>query len=256
MAIFYASQNMPEDDSSASGGDINSGIRIAMETLDTPTTITAYSASNSDINTVSVYGRNTAGVTINETINVSGTGTSDPGSTTFSGIFKATLAHATGYANITVSGTSQNVVGTIPIYESGFRAPFYKATASAGSSKDFYEKIFIKNVNASTTIYDSKIVQIADTGLSSQITFAIEEGRSSPTPFAHSGIGVTGEVANRLTVPSSYIDHFGSGTSGIWPSGSGNLGPTSYQGVWLKLSLDAGAGALNSFYQIEQSGRS
>ena len=87
MAIFYASQNMPEDDSSASGGDINSGIRIAMETLDTPTTITAYSASNSDINTVSVYGRNTAGVTINETINVSGTGTSDPGSTTFSGIF-------------------------------------------------------------------------------------------------------------------------------------------------------------------------
>ena len=63
-------------------------------------------------------------------------------------------------------------------------------------------------------------------------------------------------MANRLTVPSSYIDHFGSGTSGIWPSGSGNLGPTSYQGVWLKLSLDAGAGALNSFYQIEQSGRS
>ena len=102
MAIFYASQNMPEDDSSASGGTINSGIRIAMETLDAPT----------------------------------------------------------GDANITVSGTSQNVIGTIPIYESGFRAPFYKATASAGSSKDFYEKIFIKNVNAATTIYDSKIIQI------------------------------------------------------------------------------------------------
>ena len=52
------------------------------------------------------------------------------------------------------------------------------------------------------------------------------------------------------------MDSFGSVTSGVWPSGTGNLEPTAYQGVWLKLSLDAGEGKLDSFYEINASGMS
>ena len=253
--IFYASSGMPEDDSTVTGGDINSGIRLQFDDLEASTTIVAYSTSNVDINTLTVYGRNNAGSIVNEAITVSGTGLSLGGSTTFSGIFKATLSHATGFGLITVSGSSQNVVAKIPINESGFRLPFYAATSAAGSSKTFYEKVFVKNRSGSSTLNTANVIQIADTGVSSKITFGLENGKSCPGPFLLSGVGPTGLVANRLTVPS-HVDSFGSGTSGVWPSGTGNLEPTAYQGVWLKLSLDAGEGKLDSFYEINASGMS
>ena len=253
--IFYASSGMPEDDSTVTGGDINSGIRLQFDDLEASTTIVAYSTSNVDINTLTVYGRNNAGSIVNEAITVSGTGLSLGGSTTFSGIFKATLSHATGFGLITVSGSSQNVVAKIPINESGFRLPFYAATSAAGSSKTFYEKVFVKNRSGSSTLNTANVIQIADTGVSSKITFGLENGKSCPGPFLLSGVGPTGLVANRLTVPS-HVDSFGSGTSGVWPSGTGNLEPTAYQGVWLKLSLDAGEGKLDSFYEINASGLS
>ena len=253
--IFYASSGMPEDDSTVTGGDINSGIRLQFDDLEASTTIVAYSTSNVDINTLTVYGRNNAGSIVNEAITVSGTGLSLGGSTTFSGIFKATLSHATGFGLITVSGSSQNVVAKIPINESGFRLPFYAATSAAGSSKTFYEKVFVKNRSGSSTLNTANVIQIADTGVSSKITFGLENGKACPGPFLLSGVGPTGLVANRLTVPS-HVDSFGSGTSGVWPSGTGNLEPTAYQGVWLKLSLDAGEGKLDSFYEINASGMS
>ena len=253
--IFYASSGMPEDDSTVTGGDINSGIRLQFDDLEASTTIVAYSTSNVDINTLTVYGRNNAGSIVNEAITVSGTGLSLAGSTTFSGIFKATLSHATGFGLITVSGSSQNVVAKIPINESGFRLPFYAATSAAGSSKTFYEKVFVKNRSGSSTLNTANVIQIADTGVSSKITFGLENGKSCPGPFLLSGVGPTGLVANRLTVPS-HVDSFGSGTRGVWPSGTGNLEPTAYQGVWLKLSLDAGEGKLDSFYEINASGMS
>ena len=253
--IFYASSGMPEDDSTVTGGDINSGIRLQFDDLEASTTIVAYSTSNVDINTLTVYGRNNAGSIVNEAITVSGTGLSLGGSTTFSGIFKATLSHATGFGLITVSGSSQNVVAKIPINESGFRLPFYAATSAAGSSKTFYEKVFVKNRSGSSTLNTANVIQIADTGVSSKITFGLENGKSCPGPFLLSGVGPTGLVANRLTIPS-HVDSFGSGTSGVWPSGTGNLEPTAYQGVWLKLSLDAGEGKLDSFYEINASGMS
>ena len=253
--IIYASSGMPEDDSTVTGGDINSGIRLQFDDLEASTTIVAYSTSNVDINTLTVYGRNNAGSIVNEAITVSGTGLSLGGSTTFSGIFKATLSHATGFGLITVSGSSQNVVAKIPINESGFRLPFYAATSAAGSSKTFYEKVFVKNRSGSSTLNTANVIQIADTGVSSKITFGLENGKSCPGPFLLSGVGPTGLVANRLTVPS-HVDSFGSGTSGVWPSGTGNLEPTAYQGVWLKLSLDAGEGKLDSFYEINASGMS
>ena len=253
--IFYASSGMPEDDSTVTGGDINSGIRLQFDDLEASTTIVAYRTTNVDINTLTVYGRNNAGSIVNEAITVSGTGLSLGGSTTFSGIFKATLSHATGFGLITVSGSSQNVVAKIPINESGFRLPFYAATADAGSSKTFYEKVFVKNRSGSSTLNTANVIQIADTGVSSKITFGLENGKSCPGPFLLSGVGPTGLVANRLTVPS-HVDSFGSGTSGVWPSGTGNLEPTAYQGVWLKLSLDAGEGKLDSFYEINASGMS
>ena len=253
--IIYASSGMPEDDSAVTGGDINSGIRLQFDDLDASTTVTAYSSSRIDRNTLTVYGRNNAGSIVNEDITVSGTGLSLAGSTTFSGIFKASLSHSTGVGVVTVSGTSQNIVATIPINESGFRLPFYAATADAGSSKTFYEKVFVKNRSGASTLNAANVIQVSDTGVSSKITFGLENGKACPGPFLLSGVGPTGLVANRLTVPS-HVDSFGSGTSGVWPSGTGNLEPTAYQGIWLKLSLDAGEGKIDSFYEIDASGMS
>ena len=54
--IIYASSGMPENDSTVTGGDINSGIRLQFDDLDASTTVTAYSSSRIDRNTLTVYG--------------------------------------------------------------------------------------------------------------------------------------------------------------------------------------------------------
>ena len=83
---------------------------------------------------------------------------------------------------------------------------------------------------------------MAATGLASQITYGVEDGKASPQ-----------SVSNRITAPTG-VDIFGSGATGVYPSGTGILTPHDYQGVWLKLTVDANASAINSFYEIQVSG--
>ena len=249
QVVIYAASGMPEDDSSITGGDINSGIRLKFTDLMAPATIVAYSSSRADLNTLTVYGKNTGGSIVNEEIEVSGTGLSIAGSTSFSGILKATLSHVTGVGTITVSGSSENIITTIPINESGFRSPFYGAQAAVGA-KTLYEKVFVKNNSGSSSITPAAMVAFSGGGVaSSKIVYGLENGKSVDP----SGAGVEESVANRTIAPSN-VGVYSSGTSGVWPSGTGNLEPTAYQGIWLKLSLDAGGGPFSAPYSIECSG--
>ena len=244
--VFYASSGMPINDTYRSGGDINSGIRIMFNDLDASTTITTYSSDIRDINTLTVSGWNNSHTVIGESITVSGTG-HFTGSSTFSGILGAKLSHATGLGNITVSGTSQNNIGTVYVNESGFQRSFYLAEAG-GSPKTFYEKVFIKN-NSQSTELSLAYVRSTGTGLmNTKIIYGLENGKA----LAPSGAGVEESVANRLTAPSN-VSSYGSGVSGVWPSRAGSLLPTDYQGIWLKYSLDADEIAYGPYY-IDISG--
>lgn len=246
--VFYASSGMPINDTYRSGGDINSGIRVIFNDLDSSTTITTYSTDRRDINTLTVSGWNNSHSVIGESITVSGTG-HFTGSSTFSGILCAKLSHTTGVGSVVISGTSQNRVGIIPVNESGFQRPFYLATASSSSSTTRYEKVFLKNNNKSDTLTYAKVLATG-VGLGSIITsYGLENGKSVDP----SGVGVEQSVANRLTAPS-YVSSYGSGVSGVWPSGTGNLEPTAYQGVWLKLSLAQNQLVDSARYNLRGSG--
>ena len=82
------------------------------------------------------------------------------------------------------------------------------------------------------------------------ITIGLEDGKA----LGLSGVGVEQSVANRTTAPSE-VSSYGSGITGVWPSGTGKLLPTDYQGVWLKAVLPANS-IFDSYYTLSGSGYS
>lgn len=237
--VFYASQNMPQDDTSPAGGAINSGVRVVFEDIPITGTITAYSNNVADSGNLTVVGRNNAGVIVSDIFGLSGT-TPVSGSQVFERILSVqSSAVATG--NITIEETVSNSgIGTIYANEQGFLRPFYDATAEpfGGSNKVLYEKIFLKNNNPINALLSASITEISS-GVFSVVDFGLEK------------VQQYGEfVANRTTAPTG-VTSYGDGPSGI--AGT-NLDPLSYQGVWLRLTLNAGTAATNSFYQLRVQG--
>ena len=239
--VTYASANMPQSDTTTSGGAIDSGVRVTFTDPSSAVQLIIFSSSASDTSqTLALKGRNAAGAIIVENVSLDGT-TNDTSANTFERILTAYLS-TVGVGNVTVSGNGVNKIAEIPIGETGFLRPFYDATTSVSSSKTLYEKIFVKNNNISSTLDSATLIPVAVSGLASKITYGIENGKGSPQ-----------SVTNRTTVPTG-VDSFGSGASGVYPNGTGNLTALDYQGVWLKLSLDASESSTNSFYAIQVSG--
>ena len=239
--VMYSAANMPQDDSTTSGGAIDSGVRVTFTDPSSAAQLIIFSSSASDTSqTLALTGSNAAGSVISESMSLNGT-SNVTSSNTFGRVLTAYLS-ATGVGDVTVSGNGINKVAEIPIGETGFLRPFYDATASLSTTKTLYEKIFVKNNNTSSTLNSATLIPVAATGLASNITYGIENGKASPQ-----------SVTDRTTVPTG-VDSFGSGSSGVYPNGTGELTPHDYQGVWLKLSLAASESSANSFYEIQVSG--
>ena len=236
--VIYTASGMPEDNTSLTGGDINSGIRASFDDPSPSSKVVIYSSNAGDTSqNLTLTGRTDNGIVINETLSLSGT---DPVITnyTYNRILKTDLNSAC-WGIITVSGQSVNHIADIPAGESGFRRPFYDATADVSSTKTYYEKIFVKNNNTNTALTDATIVEIT-TGLYNQIEFGLEDIKKADQT-----------VTNRETAPTGIGGGFGSGVSGII---NDTLLALDYQGIWLKMSLSAGESATNSFYEIQVSG--
>ena len=235
--VIYTANNMPEDNTSTVGGDINSGIRASFDDPSSAVQIVTYSSSASDTGTLSLTGRSTAGLIISDTISLSGT-TKISSSNTYERILKAELSKVCD-GIVTVSGTSINKITDVPIGESGFRRPFYDATSQVGVAKTYYEKLFVQNRNPTLALSNAKVIEVS-TGFSSKITFALEDSKQSNQT-----------ITDRGAVPTGVTGGFGDGPSGIV---SDELTATDYQGIWLKMSLDADEDSTNSFYEVQISG--
>ncbi|MHA2083027.1 MAG: hypothetical protein ACXABD_04675 [Candidatus Thorarchaeota archaeon] len=237
--VFYSSQNMPQNDLSTVGGDINSGIRVVFEDISVTGLISAGSSDPSDSGNLTVTGRNSAGIILSENISLSGT-------TLVSGsqVFERILSCKTDYVvsgNVSVSGTE--LVGIIYSNESGFERVFYDASANAlgGADKTLYEKVFLKNNNQSTALNNVELTEVV-TGLYSIVQFGLENVKQS-----------TETTINRTNPPTG-VSVFGSGSSGLPQDGF--LNPLDYQGIWLQLYLEDGASSNNSFYRLQVQGSS
>ena len=236
--VIYTASGMPENNTSIAGGDINSGIRASFDDPSSPNQIIIYSSSASDTSqNLTLFGRTEAGIDINESLSLNGT-TLVTSTYTYGRILKTNLS-AVSVGVITVSGSSVNKITDIPIGESGFRRPFYDATASADVAKTYYEKIFVKNNNALSALTEAKVKEI-NLGLASKIEFALEDTKKDDQT-----------ITNRESVPTGITGGFGDGPSGIVNE---QLLAGDYQGIWCKLSLEAGEPAINSFYEVQISG--
>lgn len=237
--VFYSSNAMPQDDSSPAGGDINSGIRVVFDDIDTTGSIRAVSDSAADVGNLTIVGRDNAGVIVSESFALSGT-TAVSGSQVFERILTASTDYvATGTVSLSDASTLTGI-GSIFPNESGFLRPFYNAIAEpfGGSNKVLYEKIFLKNNNTTNALLTANIEEISS-GLFAITEFGLEKSQQ-----------YTESIANRLTVPTG-VTNYGDGPSGV--AGT-NISPLSYQGVWLRLTLNAGTAAANSFYQLRVQG--
>lgn len=242
--VFYGSASMPEDNSTTSGGAIDTTTKIIFTDIATTDQVTVISSAAGDTTqTVTVYGRNAGGTIVSEDLSLNGTNRVT-GAVAFERILKV-VVNAAHTGTITVTQDNSPTFTSIGTLESGvltLRRLFYDsaADASGGSSRDFYEKIFIKNTNGTFTLSNAQIAEQSDP--SANITFDLEDA-----------VNDNNSTASRLnTAPTGMSSSF-NGTTKTVPGG-GNLIAGAAIGVWLKLTLAAGASAAKSTYTLRTTG--
>lgn len=234
--VIYSSQNMPQDDLTVAGGDINSGIRVVFDDIVTTGLISAVSDSASDTGNLIVFGRDSVGIVSSDTFQLNGT-TPVNGTQVFERILSCSTS-TVSVGTVAVSGSA--LIGNIYPTESGFLRPFYGATANAigDADKTLYEKVFIKNNSTTNALLNATVEEIGS-GLYSIMQFGLEKSQN-----------YTESVANRTVAPTG-VTSYGSGVSGVTDT---NIAPLNAQGTWLQLTLNAGTPASNSFYQLQIAG--
>jgi hypothetical protein len=241
--VAYGSASMPDDDTPTGiGGAKDTSKKVVFTDISANDTVEILSSSGSDTTqTVTVFGRNTAGEIVSEAETLAGT---TPQTTTqqFERILKITMS-ATAVGTVTVRKQSDDV--TIATLEPGIdevRRPFYNAAAEAsgGAQRDYYEKIFFQNDNGTLTLTQATIEEFADP--STNIDFALESTLDGSD---------TNGAGNRQTHTGGYT--FDSTTKNV--ANSQNLTAGSAQGCWVRLRLAAGEASDNTTFTMRVNGQ-
>ena len=117
------------------------------------------------------------------------------------------------------------------------------AEAAGGSDKFNYEKVFVYNQHATLALTNAQIAEVAE-GIHAVVDFDLESTLD--------GSDDNGAGNNREVAPGGYT--FDSNAKDV--ANSGNFSPVSGQGLWLRLDLDAGDAAQNSFWKPRVTGQS
>ena len=122
------------------------------------------------------------------------------------------------------------------------RRPFYNASAEAsgGSNRSYYEKVFFENTHATLALTAATIAEQADP--STLVDFALESSLDGTD---------TNGAGDRQTHTGGYT--FNSTTKNVANSQSHTAG--AGQGVWLRLTLNAGEAANNTTVTMRESGQ-
>lgn len=245
--VIYGAASIAEDDVSTQGGAISTTVRYIFDSSTLPNTLNdtieiLSSNVGDDSQTVTVTGRNAGGSIVSEPFSLNGT-TVVNGAVTFQSILKIVVsgAHA---GTITVrKATGDTLIVSIETGVLTIRKPFYNVSSDAagGSTRDFYEKVFIKNTHGSLNLLSAVISEQAD--VIGKITFDLEDA-----------VNDTNSVASRLnTVPAGMLGSFDSSAKNVPGT---DLASGSSIGVWLKLSLSAGDSSILSTYTLRVAGSS
>ncbi len=241
---FYGSLNMPTGNSATAGGAIDTSTRIVFDdaTLANtfgPSTVAFSSTLGGDTQSCTFYGRDAGGVIVAEQLSLNGL-VPVTGTQSFSRILMVDFATSHNGTVGIRQGTS--LFSALAYMESGvdtLRRPFYNVIADAdgGSNRVFYEKVFIKNTHGTLTLQNAGAS--ASGAMATYTAMGIE-----------SGVNGSQSVATRLTAPTG-VSAYQNTAQGFFGS---NLAANNAQGVWLRLSLNAGQTPLNDIYSVQVTG--
>lgn len=247
---IYGSQYMQEDDLGIQGGDIALDTLVLFDNAilaNYPSgAISVVSNLSTDSGSISIIGRNTGGSIISGAIDMTG---SEPatGLLSYERLLKIiALAHS---GTVTVKDSGNNIITTIPSGISYVRRPFYNVAADieGGSSKTYYEKIFIRNNNTLNDLLNAGIAEL-QTGLYNQISFALENYCNFNASYS------ANTSTNRLTAPTVDLHPSGFDSNVKLLIEDTNLQATGAIGVWLALTISPGASAEKNVYGLAVSG--
>lgn len=230
---LYCTANMPEDDTSTSGGALDTTIRPVFTQLTSNAQI-ALVSDGADTRNVTITGRSATGAVVQEVKALNGTNEVVT-TATFERILKVIAASADGSRTVTVKqGAGGSTITTIPPNEVGFRITFYYS-ASEASPTARHEKVGWKNTHGSLDALQAFCQLSADP--SAKITKAICVAKDDST-----------SIANRKATPAgvTFVDD---GVDQAVPGGNLEFG--SYICEWIKQSLGAGDAAAKSTYTLQ-----
>jgi hypothetical protein len=240
----FASQYTPTSDTDISGGPINSGIRVVFTDIVATDKVEASSTNAGDVGDLRITGRSSTGELAYDTLSMLGTNPVT-GIQNFERILYMGYDDPTPHVGtITIrDDATEAIIGTLEPKVSGLRRIYWDATANPifGSTKAFYEKIFIMNTHPSESLLDAQVEEIPS-GFYTNVTFGLENTLQSPQT-----------ISNRLAVPTG-VSSYGNGPTDIPQFGV--LPPLDYQGMWIRMSVTGGTPATNSFYMFKVIGNS
>ena len=243
--VAYASASMPEDDTSSNGGAIDDLTRVTFTDLASNAALEALSDNAGDTMNLTLRGRDAGGEIQSETAALTGTSVVSFSTLgTLERFLSGLLASApAGNVTIRVAGGGATIA-VIPAGETGVRRLFIEAFSVVGSAKTYYEKIFLKNNNATLSLTNAAVVESADPGANINFLLAAAVDDSATS-------------TNRLTVPNAADtldpDTFGDASVGV-PGGS--LAADEAIGVWVRMSLTDGQSPAKNTWSVQLSGTS
>lgn len=245
--IFYSCASQSEDNVSTEGGAIDLTTYVVFSdsslanALNDSVEIVSSNAGDTT-QTVTIYGRSSSGIVVSEPLSLNGTIVVN-GSQVFERILKIVVS-ASHAGTITIrKATGDTTIASLPTGILKIKRCFISAASdvSTGSSRDFYEKVFLKNTHATLALLGATIAEQADP--STLLTFNVDNAVNSTT-----------SIASRLnTVPANQQGSFDGTTKNV---ASTDLAAGAAQGIWLKLTLPAGQAATVSTYTLRVSGTS
>lgn len=235
---YYCSASMPEDDVSASGGNIDTLAVIANFIMASASAIKLKSTNAGDTMNVTVYGRNAAGAAINETKALTGTTVTAAFTNSFERVNKITIASAPAGIVSILMNDGTTVVVDIPAGKTSGRR-FFPNAASEGSGTNRYEKGWVKNEHASIDLISANLRLTADP--SEDANHDIQIGLAG---------AANQSVANRKTAPSSvsFVDENVDISLATIPFGTS-------EEFWVRQTLGANATANKSTFTVEVAGQ-
>lgn len=236
----YAAASRPVNDTTTSGGAIDTDCVLGVTQLAATDAVRARSSNAGDTMNLTIKYRDAAGVIQTQVQALNGV--NNVVFNTMERFISATLASNPAGA-ITIernTGGNANVV-TIPAGKKN-AAILFVDSASESSQTIRYEKEFWRNESAeSLTLTNGQVTLTADPSASVRIGL-------------DTAVGGTTSVANRKTAPGSVTFVDDSVAQNI--PGGGNLAVNAGIGVWIEFTRGAGAAALKSSYETTLSGTS